>query len=84
MKILTTFNSLTGKTIKSVNRMQLTGYDDEGFLKLTFTDDTFCVVEGGYSGDYTGDSEDEYQTLIGLAGEERFGRLINKNEGVVK
>ena len=56
---------LVGKTISSITQMKLREYDDMGFLKLEFTDGTFCFIIGGYGG-YTGGSEDEYQTVINL------------------
>ena len=38
------FNTLVGKTIKSVVQKKSIGYDDKGFLEITFTDDTTVVI----------------------------------------
>lgn len=57
------FNFLIGKKISSVKRMRLSGYDDTGYLFLSFEDGSSCVVVASYGG-YTGDSEDEYPTNI--------------------
>lgn len=65
MSEIQTFQDLVGKTIASATHMKLSNYDDEGFLRLTFSDASECVIYGGY-GSYTGDSEDAYQTVIGL------------------
>lgn len=61
---------LIGKTIVCVQQMKLKDYDDEGFLHLEFSDGSHRVIEGGYDG-YTGESEDEYKTIIGIASNER-------------
>jgi len=58
--------NITGKTIARVTEMQKQGYDDTGWLKLDFTDGTHCVIWAGY-GCYTGESEDEYPTRIGIS-----------------
>lgn len=54
---------MIGKTITSVDFMTLKGFDDEGFLRLKFSDGTSCIILGGYKS-YTGDSADEYPTYI--------------------
>jgi hypothetical protein len=57
--------NITGKTIAQVTEMKKPEYDDTGWLKLDFTDGTHCVIWAGYDS-YTGDSEDEYPTCIGI------------------
>ena len=56
---------LTGKTIKSATKMKKPEYDDEGFLRIYFTDGTSCDIVAWYGG-YSGDSEDEYPTDISV------------------
>lgn len=58
--------NLTGKTISAATRMKKPEYDDEGWLRLDFTDGTHCVIVAWYGG-YTGESEDEYPTSITIA-----------------
>lgn len=53
------FQDLQGKTIAKATQMKKPKYDDDGWLKLEFTDGTSCVILAGYGG-YTGESEDEY------------------------
>ena len=43
--------------------MTAKGYDDSGYLRLDFTDGTYCYIVAGYGG-YTGGSLDEYPTNI--------------------
>jgi hypothetical protein len=57
------FSDLVGKTIQSAEQKQHPRYDDDGFLELTFTDGSKCLIVGTYCG-YSGDSEDEYPTSI--------------------
>ena len=66
---------LVGKTISSAQRMKRPEYDDEAWLKLTFTDGTSCFVVAGY-GEYTGESEDEYPAYIGITEEVEAKDLI--------
>ena len=54
---------LIGKTIANVTVMKREGFDDEGWLRLKFTDGTTCLIVASYGG-YTGASEDEYPTYI--------------------
>lgn len=54
---------IEGKTIAKVMKMENPDYDDEGWLKLEFTDGTFCVIQAGYGGN-TGCSMGEYPTDI--------------------
>lgn len=54
---------LVGKTIKDAYQFKKTGYDDEGFLRVSFTDGSSIVISGGYGG-YTDNSEGEYPTAI--------------------
>ena len=70
------FSAMIGKTISDVKRMKLRNYDNQGFLKVDFTDGTHCVIEGGY-GSYTGRSEDEYITVIEIADADREAELVN-------
>lgn len=58
--------NIIGKTISAASLMKRDGYDDEGWLKLEFSDGTFCVVVAGY-GCYTGNSNDEYPTYIDIS-----------------
>jgi hypothetical protein len=57
------FEDLVGKTIASTTQMKPEQYDDEGYLRLQFTDGAECFIVAGYGG-YSGESEDEYQTKI--------------------
>ena len=57
--------NITGKTIAQVTKMRKPEYDDTGWLKIDFTDGTHCVIWAGYGG-WTGGSEDEYPTCIGV------------------
>ena len=67
------FKELVGKTIREADVCRLFGtknhygelqdFDDEGHLRLVFTDGTACVIVSTYGG-YTGESIDEYQTKI--------------------
>ena len=70
------FKSMIGKTILAVTQQKLIKYDDEGFLRIEFTDGTHITISGGYS-KYTGGSEDEYQTTVGIVPEHRESDLIN-------
>ena len=58
--------NIIGKTITSVTEMKMPEFDDTGWLKLDFSDGTYCVICAGY-GSYTGNSEDEYPTRIGIS-----------------
>lgn len=58
--------NLVGKTITSATQMKHPNYDDNGWLLLKFSDGTECLITASYSG-YTGYSEDEYPTRIGLS-----------------
>jgi len=66
--------NIIGKTIANVTEMKKPEYDDTGWLKLDFTDGTHCVIWASYCG-YTGDSEDEYPTCIGISNDME-GQLI--------
>jgi hypothetical protein len=57
------FKDLEGKTIISAYKCAKEGYDDEGYLKLEFSDGTGCTIVAGY-GRYTYESEGEYPTTI--------------------
>jgi hypothetical protein len=56
---------LVGKTISAIQKMKPVNYDDTGYLKIMFTDGSTCYIVAGYSS-YTGQSEDEYPTTIGI------------------
>ena len=60
------FNQLIGKTIVAAEQMTKENIDDDGWLKLTFSDGTHVVIVAYYGG-HTGGSEDEYPTGIMLA-----------------
>jgi len=71
-----TLDGLKLKTIRSAIIMKRPDYDDVGYLCLYFTDGTKCLVTAGYGG-YTGKSEDEYPTNIGVSDREGcFERLV--------
>ncbi len=57
------YTFLIGKTITGAKQKKLIGYDDEGFMELSFSDGTKSIIVACY-GDYTGKSEGEYQTGI--------------------
>lgn len=68
------FADLIGKTITAADLMKLPRYDDTGWLRLTFSDGTSCVIVS--SGDeYTGDSLEEYRQEISI---------VDHVEGLVK
>jgi len=56
---------LNGKTIRAAYQMKMEKCDDDGFLRLEFTDGTRCDVIAGYGG-YTGMSKDEHPTDISV------------------
>lgn len=58
-----TVKDIIGKTIIDAKTQKLSKHDDTGFLKLTFSDGTECVVFASYDF-YTGRSIDEYPTRI--------------------
>ena len=55
--------NIIGKTIVKVTKMKHPKFDDEGYLKLDFSDQTYCVIIACYKC-YTGGSADEYPTDI--------------------
>lgn len=59
------FKDLIGKTITAATVKKLAKYDDQGFLELKFSDGTEAVIVASYGG-YSGSSEDEYPTHIGI------------------
>ena len=65
--MIRTVEDLVGKTVAAATRLKKPGYDDEGWLRLTFTDGTECVLVAGY-GEYTGASEGEYPTHLRVTG----------------
>ena len=75
------FKELIGKRIVGAEHKQLIGYDDTGYLVLTFSNGTEVTIVGGYDELYTGASEDEYPTRIGMINgrAEGLGELL-KND----
>lgn len=67
---------LIGKTITGAKIQQLIGYDDTGYLLLSFSDGTKAIIYGGFSDSYTGESIDEYPTRIGIT-DKGFEKLQN-------
>jgi hypothetical protein len=59
------FKDLIGKTITDVKEMRKPDYDDEAWLRIDFSDKTYCVFAASYGG-YTGKSEDEYPAYIAI------------------
>lgn len=57
---------LVGKTIVAAEMKKLKDCDDQGFLLLTFSDQSRALVIASYGG-YTGKSEDEYPTYLYLS-----------------
>lgn len=55
--------NIIGKTIAKVTKLRNPSFDDARWLKLDFTDGTYCVVTAR-CGDYTDHSEQEYQLFI--------------------
>ena len=74
------YKVLIGKTITAARQLSFEDKDDCGFLRLDFSDGTHIVIEGGYGG-YTGDSNDEYLTLIGIASKSREAKLVEMDKG---
>ncbi len=62
---ITEIKDLIGKTIVEAAKLGSTESDDTGWLKLSFSDGTSCVIEASYS-EHTGNSWDEYPLDIGL------------------
>ncbi len=56
---------LIGKTIIEATIKKLANHDDSGYLQLKFSDGSECLIISSY-GMYTGDSADEYPTLISI------------------
>ena len=59
------FSDLSGKTIANAMQMKHPSCDDSGWLRLAFTDGSAFDIEACYGG-YSGESVDEYPTLIFL------------------
>ena len=57
------FNNLVGKTIIKVTKMKRPDFDDEGWLKLEFSDKSECTLVSTYN-NFTGGSEGEYPCNI--------------------
>ena len=78
--------NLIGKKIIGAKLQRPSNHDDQGFLKLNFSDGSECLIVAGYDF-YTGNSLGEYPTLIsiienysGEAGE----ALVDAEEQVLK
>lgn len=69
------FKNLIGKTITDATVKRLANHDDKGFLELKFSDGTEAVIVSSY-GDYTGLSEAEYPTCIGIT-EKYYDDLVD-------
>ncbi len=72
------FKDLIGKTITAATVKKLAEHDDEGFLQLQFSDGTEALIVAFY-GAYTGRSQDEYPTYIGII-DEYDGDLVDVAE----
>lgn len=59
---------LIGKTIANITPMHKPWYDDQAWLKFSFTDGTSCILEAYYQ-EYTGHSECEYPAFIQVVAE---------------
>jgi hypothetical protein len=77
---------LIGKKIIGAKLQRPSNHDDQGFLKLNFSDGSECLIVAGYDF-YTGNSSGEYPTSIsiienysGEAGE----TLVDAEEQVLK
>ena len=56
---------MIGKTIKSVKKYKIEGYDDVPYLVLEFTDGTKKTLVSDY-GRYTGNSLAEYPSFVDI------------------
>jgi hypothetical protein len=79
-----TIMNIIGKTIISADIMQLEGFDDQGFLRLAFSDGSAYIVESSYNCDYTGKSEGEYGTTISVTEERLWASRRLKRFGANK
>lgn len=70
---------LVGKTIAKSNLMKRPEYDDEGWLRLDFTDGTICDIMSKY-GEYTGESRGEYPCFITVS--DTFEGLVEVTEEI--
>ena len=59
-------HELIGKTVTNAKFQKLSKHDDAGYLLLNFSDGSECVVVASF-GTYTGNSLDEYPTLITIS-----------------
>ena len=59
---------LIGKTITAATQMKREDTDDEGFLRLVFSDGSSCVIVSDYIEEWTGRSKNEYPTDISVVG----------------
>ena len=58
---------LQGKTISTIDRASSVSNDsDTGYLVISFSDNSRCLIEGGYVEQCTEGSKGEYPTVIGL------------------
>jgi hypothetical protein len=65
------YQSLVGETIASVSKMKKPGFDDQGWLRLEFTDGSACIVVASYGG-YTGKSANVFPTNIEVVSDEEM------------
>lgn len=59
-------NKLVGKTISRAEILGVKGYDDQPYMRLTFTDETSITLCASFGG-YTGDSVNEYPCWISIS-----------------
>jgi len=62
---MNTFKTLEGKTIAKAELVRSATQDDIGCLRLDFTDETTLFLTASF-GRYTGESVDEYPTILKL------------------
>lgn len=63
-----------GKTLISYEKFKIQNYDDENFLKLTFSDGDFIFIEGDFK-NYSGKSIDEYPRSLNIYTKENIEEL---------
>ncbi len=73
------FADLAGKTIESAEQKQHPNYDDDGFLELTFTDGSRCLIVATYGG-CSGHSDGEYPTSMFISRHPTLNDMLNVDE----